>query len=353
MRKYFLKYNEFLNESFSSAKAKFLNTHKISDDDFYELVEIDTTPTKKYLEKMCDWYTKGIAISQIKSSFAHYDNLLLRRVKDEEGKHIPKDINIFKTFDDFKTLLSKFREAIPKSRIKKMATTSIEYLMDTDRVQIVVPKTREQSEVFGKGTQWCISSNQPEYEKKWKEYYWDSQATFYFVWFKDKPLTDPLYKVALFIYEQTGYIETRNALDIKISDEDAKELFDEYGLDKEEIAKGRFSTMNPDELIKTYTAEPQLESDGKPLGRILIEYPHLRSKETYSLYKSLIDKETNLNSYIHYLTFFIGSIEECQTEEWFDYYLSKNPDVEDLEELLERVPKFDTPTNRKLIEIVK
>lgn len=346
MKTYFLKYSEFLNESLSSARKRFLEKGYITQSDFDLLVTIDTTPTKKYLDKLCEWFIDGAKPEELTEAISHYENLLLRKVKE-----IHKDINYYDTFKDFTNELSLYSVAVPKSKIKKNITGSVEYLIDNEYIQIVVPKTREESELFGKGTKWCISSKESIYKTKWVEYYWESQATFYFVWFKDRDPKDRYYKLAIYIYEHSGEIEVRDAKDEIVSDRKAQQLLDEYGnlpISLKTLS-GRFKTMTPEQLISDYQREEQLQNDSSIFGRLVKQYPHLRTKKVLDFYKELIKNDNN--SRLHWLSDVITKVKELHTPEWFDVLLSKKPDVEDLVAVMDGSKVFNTPENRMLLMI--
>ena len=77
---------EMLTESLSSAKKDYLDTDKIEKEDFDKLVNIDPTKTKKYLDKICEFYyfESIYDISILKKYISIYHNLIEKQLKMEE-----------------------------------------------------------------------------------------------------------------------------------------------------------------------------------------------------------------------------------------------------------------------------
>ena len=57
-----VKHVILLRESLGAAKQRFLETGKIKPEDFNRLANVvDITPTKKYLEKVCQWFLDEVS----------------------------------------------------------------------------------------------------------------------------------------------------------------------------------------------------------------------------------------------------------------------------------------------------
>ena len=99
-------------------------------------------------------------------------------------------------------LITTLKETQSKSQLDKLGPSEVEKVLENDRVLIVVPKTYEASKKYGKGTKWCISSeDDPE---PWLNYTEEDLHKFYFIIDKKRKPYDPetkegdvLYKVAV------------------------------------------------------------------------------------------------------------------------------------------------------------
>lgn len=119
----------------------------------------DPTPKKEY----SNWLVKQFATGKIKFEDlnrwdmlnSHYQGKIRRMIKPEHA-----DINRFKTYRDFETvmstqydldaLLGKQKQEIQKGKVK-------EFYKD-DQVRIVIPEDQEAACYYGQGTQWCTAA---------------------------------------------------------------------------------------------------------------------------------------------------------------------------------------------------
>ena len=72
--------NNLVSESLATAKKRFLDKRLVSVDVFNDAKELDTTPTKKYIEKMLDLYVKDDSkgLKGIASVIMKFDDLLIK-----------------------------------------------------------------------------------------------------------------------------------------------------------------------------------------------------------------------------------------------------------------------------------
>ena len=92
--------NSFINESLSTARTRFLDTEKVTEEEFEEALGFDLSTNKKYIEKILDFYLKGKneyeeSIQQIGVTIKRFDTLVNR------NKIAKTDINYFKTYKIF------------------------------------------------------------------------------------------------------------------------------------------------------------------------------------------------------------------------------------------------------------
>lgn len=219
----------------SLRKAKELYNGRLHDDTFETLVSIDSTKTKKYLPKLCGWVVEEqVKVEELYNSVSLYDNLLLRKVKG-----INPDIYLYKSYKkDFLPLLRGHKFETPKSAIKKSITKEVEYVVDNEHIQVVCPKTREESILFGKGTKWCVSGSSNGYAKTWKEYYFRNGYTFYYIWFKKKKPLSRDYKMAMVVLPEGGINDVYDSTDKMLGNDQIQKLLlelDKCGLPKSNI----------------------------------------------------------------------------------------------------------------------
>lgn len=256
MRKYFLKYNEFLNESLStsrktfvfsneylneslsSARTKYVDTKLMASHEFDMLSRIDPTSTKKYLEKMCDWYVNDHdPVREIESYIKKFHTLL--------PKLEQKDINKYGKFEEFKEMLDGVES---KTAIKKVITKGVEVVFENDDVQITQPKTYEESCILGAGTKWCTASK--DTPSHWNDYTENKLITFYYMWFKNVTPSYAMYKIAVGIDHEGEIRYLYNALDNVVDMADFEAIVEETNIPMD-IFKSNISS-DKDDIIEKF-----------------------------------------------------------------------------------------------------
>lgn len=136
----------------------------IRDNTFLSLSNGDTTPTKKYLERMCHyWTTKGTDKLYMKT--------LIDTIKDFET-HIP----YIENKDIYHPKYNRFIEVFNVVELAKLAKFDKEFtreehvdvIYETDSYLVVCPKTFKGSMKYGAGTRWCTAGK--KYESTFKSY---------------------------------------------------------------------------------------------------------------------------------------------------------------------------------------
>lgn len=220
MKQYFQTYKDFLNESAKTAKERFLYTNKITPMEFEELLKIDPTPTKKYIDKLCAWYLEGISVEELSNSLDYYVSLInMKKVGSSYS-----DINAFPNYTKFSEFLKSFGEErlVSNTSSKKSITKNVDVVFEDSKFTIIRPKTIEEERIYGFGTNWCISK-----EDKWEEHYVINKTEFYIVINKELPEYSSLHKIIVSVMPY-GLISVSNSLD-KVID---TKILDEWGLDK-------------------------------------------------------------------------------------------------------------------------
>lgn len=142
-------------------KSKYLT---IRDTTFDTLVNGDFTPTKKFLDRMCYyWTTKGNNKLLVKT--------LIQTIKDFED-HLTyitnKDI-YSKDYDDYKKLVKVVEEAKNTKFEKEFRRDEhIEVIYESDEFLALSPKTFKGSLKYGANTRWCTAGK--GYESTFKSY---------------------------------------------------------------------------------------------------------------------------------------------------------------------------------------
>jgi len=236
---------ELLMESMATAKKRFVQTGKIDNITFKALVDIDPSKTKKYLDKLCEFYLENPKVEELEELIKIYDNLVTKKLT----KIV--DINKFKSFKEFSTEVNQNKDRQSKTAKKKEVSKDAEVILDNDEFFIISPQTHGASCIYGAGTKWCTTMKD--------SYEWDKYISqfvkFYYIRVKDKPEKDRMYKIAVAVYP-TGNKECFDATDDKINFKEVLKL----GLD-EKIFKS--DNINLEKLIKSWIyGKYEIDKDG-------------------------------------------------------------------------------------------
>ena len=232
--------NSLLIESLKTARQKY--SSKIEDKIFKDLIDIDFTATKKYVEALCFFYMDGATLDELIDNIKNYDKLISKNVIKQ------KDINQFKSYMDFKSVIDEFYQDREKET-EKLKKIGVEFLINTPELIVLSPTTYQASTIWGKGTKWCISFE--HYTKHWDSYE-RMLVKHYFIINYSKPVTDFEHKIAVSVY-QNGKIETRNSNDKVISQSVVKKLGLNYNMFKPMNIEGN---QFLDKIIKgSYTVD--------------------------------------------------------------------------------------------------
>ena len=177
-------------ESLSNAKK--LYSSKIRDGIFQELVSLDPSKTFKYIEKICKFYLEpGTRINDLGSSINLFDTLAKKNLIKIKG------INQFKTYSEFKEFIQDNSGKMSKSEERNLIKNEgSEVILNNSDFLVLLIKNEQASIQYGSGTKWCIAARDDNYFKSYRR----DWVTFYFIFQKNLPSSNPNYKIAVAVY---------------------------------------------------------------------------------------------------------------------------------------------------------
>jgi hypothetical protein len=123
----------------------------------------DPTPGNKYVPWIVRMYSNQNGRLKLEDINTTLSDDLEKFSKLIHGKKLPtqlRDINKFKTPDEFYTVVEKYAsnlEKEPENRGK------YEEYLNNDKVRIIIPKDAQAARFWGQGTRWCTSSKKNEH----------------------------------------------------------------------------------------------------------------------------------------------------------------------------------------------
>lgn len=226
--KHIINYNQYklLLESLASARKKYAYLKDVYKANNYDpnreidmLASQDPSPTKKYVEKMCDWYfidLKGnmVMINDIGDMVKIYDMLCNRNLIKE------KDITQFKTWKSFRFFVEQNKNNTSKTSIDKQMKSGGKVLYEDDNFIIMHMTTHDSCILYGTDTKWCVTEKGPRWWNKYKTY-----STIYFIINKNYPQRHPRAKVAAQVMKDEIIFNTSDNKQFSKMNELPKELY--------------------------------------------------------------------------------------------------------------------------------
>jgi len=210
----------------SKDTSKYVTKGLISQSDFEFLKELDPSRTQKYLPFIIKSYLADGDLDDIRNRVTEYDALLERNQVDR------RDINAFKTFQQFDEYVQAYNNIKSTKELKREAKKQAEIILDNDALFIVCPQSHEASCLYGAGTKWCITAqNDVHFER----YFYAHLITIYFIQVRSEAIKNNLsqdsWKVAVVVYPDNRII-AYNAIDkiIGKDDEDTVKALNLYNL---------------------------------------------------------------------------------------------------------------------------
>ena len=179
---------------------------KLSEDDLKKLIEIDPTPTKKYVGWMSKiWTTEKPDLDDLRNTIEEYNTFL------NKGKVKTKDINQFKSFKDLKSEVDSINQSGEGTSVKDLEN-DYDTIIDNSDLLIMSPHTHEASRKLGlskfqfrdckeggKDSAWCTTYKAPDH---FNDYYYTNNVTFYYIRVKSPQMIEQLKKVFPKRYKQ-------------------------------------------------------------------------------------------------------------------------------------------------------
>lgn len=229
-----MQLSKLLKESVWLAKQRYVLTNQIDENTFNELIPLDPTPAKKYLETMTKWYIDGNSKEEIKKYVDNFYRLCNKNIITQ------KDIRRYQTFELFKNTIEDGNLADIKKNQSLALHKDAKLIYQDDRFTIVLPLTHTASKHCGKGAKWCTATTTNVH---WNRYM-RALARLYYITDHTKLPDDPFYKVGIVIYP------------------DKTEVFDRYNKiwnEREYFEKSELPSEAKSKLVYVPFAEQELE----------------------------------------------------------------------------------------------
>ena len=245
IRKPLLKENKsYIKENVKQGR-QYVSSGKLSQDELKKLIEIDPSPTRKYVGWMAkQWVLKNVTdIDELRNTVEEYKTFL------EKGKAKTKDIYQLKTFDLLKKEVDEINQSGEGISVKDLES-DYDVVMDTPELYIASPHTHEASRKLGlsafafrdcgdggKDSAWCTTYKAPDH---FNDDYYSNNVTFYYIRVKSPDMMEELNKafgekwasmvvVALPVFED-GQIDGYDGLDKQMSQNDIKKYTEIIGI---------------------------------------------------------------------------------------------------------------------------
>lgn len=231
--KLLLENKTFIIENVKQAK-QYADSGKLSQDELKTLIDIDPSPTRKYVGWMAkQWINKNVTdIDVLRNTIEEFNTFL------EKGKAKTKDINQFKSFEDLASEVDQINKSGKGISVKDLES-DYDTVIDNSDLLIMSPHTHEASRKLGlsyfafrdcgdgkKDSAWCTTYKAPDH---FNDYYYSRNVTFYYIKVKSQNLIDQLKKefpkrwknlivVALVVLEN-GQIDGYDGLDKQMNNE--------------------------------------------------------------------------------------------------------------------------------------
>jgi hypothetical protein len=176
---------KYILENVKQAK-QYVESGKLSEEELKTLIEIDPTPTRKFVGWMAkQWISKTITdIDDLRNTVEEYNVFL------EKGKAKTKDIYQFKTFNDLKKEVDQINQSGEGVSVKDLES-DYDTVVDDSNLLIMSPHTHEASRKLGlsyfafrdcgggeKDSSWCTTYKAPDH---FNDYYYNNNVTFYYI----------------------------------------------------------------------------------------------------------------------------------------------------------------------------
>ena len=238
------KNKQFILENVKQAK-QYVESEKLSQDELNKLIEVDPTPTRKFVGWMAkQWVNKTVTdIDDLRNTIEEYNVFL------EKGKAKTKDIYQFKSFRDLQSEVDQINKSGDNVSVRDLES-DFDVIIDNSDLYIASPHTHEASRKLGlsafsfrdckgggKDSSWCTTYKAPDH---FNDYYYKNNVTFYYIKVKSQQMAESLRQAfpkrwknmivtALAVLEN-GKMDGYDGLDKQISAKDIKTFTDITGI---------------------------------------------------------------------------------------------------------------------------
>lgn len=242
--KLLLENRKYIIENTKQAK-QYVQSGKLSEEDLKSLIEIDPTPTRKFVGWMAKQWVLGNVtdIDELRNTIEEYNTFL------EKGKAKTKDIYQLKSFKDLAAEVDEINKTGEGISVKDLES-DYDTVIDNENLLIMSPHTHEASRKLGlskfafrdcedgtKDSSWCTTYKAPDH---FNDYYYTNNVTFYYIRVKSNQMMNQLKKafpnrwknlivVALAVLEN-GKIDGYDGLDKQINQKDIKTFTNIIGI---------------------------------------------------------------------------------------------------------------------------
>jgi hypothetical protein len=195
--KLLIENKHFILENVKQAK-QYVDYNKLTQDELKILINIDPTPTRKYVGWMAkQWVTKQVTdIDDLRNTIEEFNTLL------ERGKTKTKDIYQIKSFKDLQNEINQINQS-GKGISNKDLESDYDVVIDNQDLLIMSPHTHEASRKLGlsyfsyrkckdggrKDSAWCTTYKVPYH---FNDYYYVNNVTFYYIKVKSPQMLEQL-----------------------------------------------------------------------------------------------------------------------------------------------------------------
>lgn len=228
------EYKVDILENVKQAK-QYVQSGKLSEEDLKTLIEIDPTPTRKFVGWMAKiWITEHPDLDNLRNTVEEYNTFL------QKGKARTKDIYQFKTFKELQSEVNDMNQSGEGVSVKELES-DYDVVIDNSDLLIMSPHTHEASRKLGlshfafrdceggKDSAWCTTYKVPDH---FNEYYYDRNATFYYIKVRSKSIINQIQQafpkrwknlvVTALVVLDDGNLDGYDGLDNQISLRDIK-----------------------------------------------------------------------------------------------------------------------------------
>ena len=242
--KLLLENRKYIIENTKQAK-QYVQSGKLSEEDLKSLIEIDPTPTRKFVGWMAKQWVLGNVtdIDELRNTIEEYNTFL------GKGKAKTKDIYQIKTFKDLAAEVDEINKTGEGISVKDLES-DYDTVIDNENLLVISPHTHEASRKLGlskfafrdcgdgtKDSSWCTTYKAPDH---FNDYYYTNNVTFYYIRVKSNQMMEQLKKafpkrwknlivVALAVLED-GQIDGYDGLDKQIKQKDIKTFTNIIGI---------------------------------------------------------------------------------------------------------------------------